>query len=246
MNKLLSLLFIALALVYQNSSAINSNTRWQNIQTYKFNFTENDPFFVSYADYPTGEEEFFELNSQAQSRLPSEIISSQRSLKISGNNHSDDLFMYAYKKLTHLKPNTHYQVSFSLEFASNAPKDTFGAGGSPGESVYMKIGVVSQKPTRYLDSSNYYRMSLYKGNQAQDGKDMILIGDVSVDSEGALYRLKTLPNQPNTEMLEKINNYQFTSTKNGEGWLIFGTDSGYESKSTLFYTNLVVSFKEIN
>lgn len=63
--------------------------------------------------------------------------------------------MYAYKKITHLKPNTRYQVSFSLVFASNVPKDTIGAGGAPGDSVYMKMGMISQKPARYIDSSNY-------------------------------------------------------------------------------------------
>jgi hypothetical protein len=243
MNKLSIGIVLAISL-FSNTVLANSNAKWTKVKTYKFNFSE--PFSVSYADYPAGEERFFELYFTPRSALPSEIVSSQRCLKISGNNHSDDLFMYAYKKLDNLKPNTRYQVSFSLEFASNATKDCIGTGGSPGASVYMKIGVVSKKPTRSLDSGNYYRIDLDKGNQAQDGKDMILIGDISVDNQDALYRLKTLPYEPNQEMAEKINNYHFTSTKRGEGWVIFGSDSGYESTSTLFYTNLVVTFKEID
>lgn len=242
MNKLLACLFIALFLFTQILFAIE----FPKVKTYKFNFSKTEYFSVCYADYPVGQEKFFELHSTPNVQLPSEITSAQHSLKISGNNHSDDLFMYAYKKLHHLKPNTRYQVSFSLEFASNATKDSIGAGGAPGDSVYMKIGLVPQKPTRYIDSSNYYRMNLDKGNQGLDGKDMILIGTISVDNYDSLYRLKSLPYQPSEEMLEKINNYQFTSTEHGEGWLIFGTDSGYESTSTLFYTSVVVTFKEIN
>jgi hypothetical protein len=246
MNNLFFSLFIGVSLFTNPLFALEQRVTWPKIKTYKYYFSKKEHFSVSFADYPVGEEQFFELHSAQASALPQEIISVQRSLKISGNNHSDDLFMYAYKKLNHLKPNTRYQVSFSLEFASNANKESIGAGGGPGTSVYMKIGVAPQKPVRYVDSGHYYRMSLDKGNQANDGKDMILIGDVGVDNQDSLYRLKTLPYQPTEEMLEKINNYQFTSTKNGEGWLVFGTDSGYESTTSLFYTNVVVTFKEMD
>lgn len=214
------------------------------IKTYKFNFEKSDNFIVSFADYPKGQERFYELQFQSGSSLPTEIITKNHGLKISGNNHSDDLFMYAYKKVNGLKANTQYKVSFSLELASNAPLDSIGAGGSPGSSVFVKIGAVHKKPQRYLDKSQYYRMALDKGNQQLDGKDMVLIGTIGVDTYNDIYRLKTLPYQPDLEMQEKLDNYKVSSNENGEVWIIFGTDSGYESTSTIFYTNLSVTFKE--
>jgi hypothetical protein len=213
--------------------------------TYKYNFSKNDHFQVSFADYPQGEELFYELAFKNNTLLPPEIHTQQHSLKISGNNHSDDLFMYAYKKVTGLKPNTTYHVNFSLEFASNAPTGSIGTGGASGDSVYVKIGAVSTRPKRRLDDSGYYRMALDKGNQERDGKDMILIGTIGVESQNESYRLKTLPYQTTKKMRHKLSNYTVTSNNMGEVWVVFGTDSGFESTSTLFYTNLTVAFTEM-
>jgi hypothetical protein len=217
-----------------------------DIKTYKYSFTKEDNFQVSFADYPSGEDEFYELESKNGAKLPEEIKADDaHGLKISGNNHSDDLFMYAYKKIQDLKPNTLYQVSFSLEFASNAPKDSTGVGGSPGDSVYVKIGAVNKEPQRFIDTDNSYKIALDKGNQAQDGKDMVLIGTVGVDTQDTIYRLKTLPYLPTAEMQEKLAQYSVTTDNQGQAWVVFGTDSGFEATSTLFYTNLSVTFKEV-
>ena len=213
------------------------------IVTYKLTFSKKDQFQVSYADYPKGQESFYQLNFKAGAKLPTEIKTNLGGLKVSGNNHSDDLFMYAYKKLSGLSPNTTYNVNFSLEFASNASSD-MGSGGSSGDSVFVKIGTVTNKPQRYVDQLGYYRMSLDKGNQMQDGKDMVLIGTPAVNTHDGLYRLKTLPYQPTSEMQEKLANYTITTNEHGDVWLVLGTDSGFESTSTFFYTNVVVTFSK--
>jgi hypothetical protein len=220
-----------------------ANNAFDDVITYKTNFSKKELFHVSYADYPKGQESFYQLNYKASSKLPAEIKTNLRGLKISGNNHSDDLFMYAYKKLGGLSANTTYHVSFSLEFASNATSD-MGSGGSSGDSVFVKIGTVTNKPERYVDQLGYYRMALDKGNQMQDGKDMVLIGTPEVNTHDGLYRLKTLPYQPNNEMQEKLANYSLTTNEHGDVWLILGTDSGYESTSTFFYTNVWVTFSK--
>lgn len=237
---------ISLFFSFSLPAQLISKNNPDEIKTYKYTFSNKDNFVVSFADYPKGQEQFYELQFKKNTLLPHEIKTGARSLKISGNNHSDDLFMYAYKKLNGLKANTRYHVNFSLEFASNASQDSVGAGGSPGSSVFVKIGAVNQKPERYIDESNNYRMALDKGNQSTDGKDMILIGTVGVDTKDAIYRLKTLPYQPNAEMQTKLDNYYVTSNDKGEVWVVFGTDSAYESTSTIFYTNLIASFEEQN
>lgn len=214
-----------------------------DIVTYKSTFAKSDHYFVSYADYPKGQESFYELNFKPGSKLPSEIRTKSEGLNISGNNHSDDLFMYAYTKISGLSANTTYHVTFSLEFASNATSD-MGVGGSPGESVFVKIGTVAKEPQRYVDDSGFYRMTLDKGNQMQDGKDMVLIGTAAVNTRNELYMLKTLPYQPDSLMQEKLANYSVTTNDKGEVWLILGTDSGFESTSTFIYTNVVVTFSK--
>lgn len=215
-----------------------------DIKTYKYTFSKKEDFKVSYADYPQGEEEFYELKFKNSAVLPREINTPLHGLKISGNNHSDDLFMYAYKKVNGLKPNTKYQVSFSLEFASNEPPGSAGAGGSAGDSVYIKVGAVTQEPQRFVDNDNNYRMNLDKGNQDTDGKDMITIGTFGVDTHDSIYRLKTLPYLPDEQMQDKLTNFTVTSNNEGNAWVVLGTDSGFESTTTIFYTNLTVTFKE--
>lgn len=216
-----------------------------DLKSYKFTFSKKEHFKVSFADYPKGQEKFFELEFKNGATLPHEINTPLHGLKISGNNHSDDLFMYAYKKVKGLKPNTTYHVRFNLEFASNATEGSMGTGGSPGDSVFVKIGAVSNEPKRYLDSANDYRIDLDKGNQAFDGKDMITIGTIGTDTENSMYRLKTLPYLPDEEMQSKLDHYTVITNNKGEAWLILGTDSGFESTTTLFYTNLSVTFREL-
>lgn len=224
-------------------SALSLNN--PDLKSYKYTFSKKENFKVSFADYPKGQENFFELQFKNGTKLPREINTSLHGLRISGNNHSDDLFMYAYKKVKGLKPHTTYHVNFSLEFASNAPEGSIGVGGSPGDSVYVKVGAVSHKPQRYADSTDNYRINLDKGNQALDGKDMITIGTFGVDTQNSIYRLKTLPYLPNEEVQTKLLNYMTTTNNKGEVWLVLGTDSGFESTTTIFYTNLSVTFKEL-
>jgi len=232
--------WLASLLPITSLAAVDNTHIESNIITYKYSFAKKDNYQVSYADYPAGKEDFYSLTSEQDAKLPVEIKTSMRGLKISGNNHSDDLFMYTYKKLTGLQPNTEYHTRFSLELASNARTDSVGVGGSPGSAVSVKIGVVTEQPERYIDVDGYYRMQLDKGNQSSDGKDMLLLGNVGVETENQTYLLKTLPDRPNDELLEKIARYTVTSNEKGEAWLILGTDSGYESVSTIFYTNVVV------
>lgn len=228
-----------LLLVFYSAGFAVTPSPNSEIKTYKIQFQATQDVTVAYADYPKGEEAFYELESIVGAFLPNEIISSTPSLKIAGNNHSDDLFMYAYTKIAGLKPNTTYQAQFILEFASNAQAGSSGIGGSPGDSVYVKVGAVPEEPSRYVDEAGLYRMNLDKGNQAEGGKDMILMGDFGVDTHDEIYRLKSLSNRSDNT----LDAYTVTTNDRGEVWLVFGTDSGYEGKTVVYYTNLVAGFK---
>ena len=61
---------------------------------------------VMYSDYPVGEEEFYELESGLV-RLPLPLDTALNAVKISGNNHSDDLFSYMYCPVTGLASEYH-------------------------------------------------------------------------------------------------------------------------------------------
>lgn len=204
---------------------------------FNYNFNANSDGWVGdFADYPNepNVEEFYEFEF-SHSNLPSPLNNSDGALKQSGNNHSDDLFMFVKKKISGLEPNTSYAVEIEIKIATNAASGSVGVGGSPGESVFVKAGASTNEPMKVLDNSdNHYRMNIDKGNQATDGVNMKLIGDFSNGTDLNDYTLKTL---------ETTNAINVMSDENGNLWIIVGTDSGFEATTTIYYNQIKVNLK---
>lgn len=188
---------------------------------------------VDFADYPAGQEEFYELASGFR-RLPGYVAKDRFALRIQGNNHSDDLCMFLRRQISGLKPNTRYVVTFGLTLASNAATGSVGIGGSPGDSVYVKVGVTLVRPaadpvTRLLN--------IDKGEQSQGGADAIVLGNVGVeqpDDGSHLFRVKRLQNEDAP--------FIFTTDEQGNGWLFVATDSGYEGTTRLYVLDISARF----
>ena len=152
-------------------------------------------------------------------------------LFLSGENHSDDLWMYAKKKITGLKPNTIYKLTMDLELASNVPEGLVGVGGSPGESVFVKLGGSTMEPRAKADSLGCLRMNLDKGQQSTAGTAAKMVGNIAkigdaTDQYARIYR----DNRGSTQ--------EVTSSADGSLWVFFGTDSGFEATTSLYYTRL--------
>lgn len=152
-------------------------------------------------------------------------------LFLSGENHSDDLWMYAKKKITGLKANTIYKLTMDLEMASNVPEGLIGAGGSPGESVFVKLGGSTMEPREVADSLGCLRMNLDKGHQATGGTAAKMVGNIAksgnaTDQYARIYRNNRMTTQ------------EVTSSAEGSLWVFFGTDSGFEAATSLYYTRL--------
>ena len=235
MNKTLiifSTLILALA-----GCGNNDQTNVVEPTEYIYNFQEDsEDWTAGFADYPNepNVEDFYELEF-SHSMLPSPLRITDGALKQAGNNHSDDLFMFVKKKITELVPFRTYNVSMEIEFASNAPNGAVGIGGSPAEDVFIKAGASTSEPLKVLDNSdNYYRMNIDKGNQAQDGANMKLIGDFANGTESSAYNLVTL---------KTMNSISVESNSNGEIWLVVGTDSGFEATTTIYYNKIKAILK---
>lgn len=198
-----------------------------------YQFPQNSEGWTGgFADYPEGEEESYELEF-SHSTLPEPLDTEEGALKLSGNNHSDDLFMFIKREITGLEPNQQYSLIFSIEFASNVADDQVGIGGSPGESVYIKAGATPIEPEKQLEN-DFYQMNINKGNQSQGGDDMLVIGDFSNNTNENIYTLKTVTNS---------SHFNATTNENGGLWLIIGTDSGFEGNTTIYYNRVQVSLQ---
>ncbi|HET9054017.1 MAG TPA: hypothetical protein VFM90_07585 [Cyclobacteriaceae bacterium] len=164
--------------------------------------------------------------------------STKKAIRISGINGSDDLFMFIKRKVSGLRSNTTYELLFNVRLASNAPTGAAGIGGAPGESVYLKAGASAQEPEREL-VDDYYRLNIDKGNQAESGENMVVIGHIGVSSTTDKYALIVRNNS-------SANGVYATTDDAGALWLIVGTDSGFEGKTTLYYTQVDVLFNQVN
>jgi hypothetical protein len=206
-----------------------------------YSFETNDEGWqVGYTDYPSNLTLNDSLNlyemSYGYTTLPASISPSQKGMHIKGANRSDDLFMYLKKKVNGLKANASYQLDFNIELASNAPLGAVGVGGSPGESVFFKVGASPVEPKSAKASDNHYHLNLDKGFQMTEGKDMVQIGNIGVANNTSQFTLITRTN------LTKP--FQATTNNSGELWLIVGTDSGFEGLTEIYYANVKVDLTQ--
>jgi len=192
-----------------------------------------------FADYPEADSITYELYFN-HDFLPENLLVTDTTsgLHISGNNGSDDLFMFIKKKILGLQPNTSYELLFNVKVASNAKTGAVGVGGAPGESVFLKVGASIVEPQKELQAG-MYRMNIDKGNQAEEGSDMINIGHIGVGSATTEFTIITRTNSSD-------NSFRITTDDTGELWLVIGTDSGFEGTTTLYYTQVDVLFNELN
>ena len=201
----------------------------------EFDFAQSDHgFLAGFADYLQNGLSDYQLTNSWQAR-PTNLGGSS-ALFISGFNHSDDLFMFWKKRITGLPPNTSVMLTMEIELASKYAEGLVGAGGPPGEGVTVKAGAVAFEPQAVLESregEGWLRMNLDKGNQTVGGTDMSVIGNVAKPDDG---------NENYVLLMRHQHGKPFTVTTASDGslWLIFGTDSGFESTTALYYSRLTV------
>lgn len=200
-----------------------------------FDFNQNDGGFTPiFSDYPNeqGVEEFYELRS-GHEEVP--IAEAGKGLFLSGNNHSDDLFMGYYKDLSGLVPETEYQFTVRFQLATNVENDMIGIGGAPGESVFVKCGVASKEPENSLDSLNHFCLNIDKGSQSTSGSDMIVVGNLA----------KEEINRPGEYEFNEIETKVIARTDEaGTAYLVIGTDSGFEGVTSFYLDDISVSWAD--
>lgn len=229
---LLILLMLAITACGGSSSKLNNSPPLNNNMRIEFQFkNEINRWDAGFADYPVDEEKLYELKAELK-HLPSPL-ENYFGFNISGKNHSDDLFMFIKKRFSGFEPNTQYQIRFEIIFATNAPSGCTGVGGPPGEGVTLKTGATILEPLSDNNGSGFYLMNIDKGNQSYGGSDAIKIGDFSnskrCEDDDFTYELKTLNNEGNP--------FSVFTDFNGMLWILFGTDSGFEATTNIYYVS---------
>lgn len=205
----------------------------QDAGTAKFTYTfrsDAEGWTAGFADLPVDhDQQFFELDS-VHRPLP-DGLHQNSGMFMQGHNRSAGLFMYLKRHVDGLQPNTAYDVSVSLDLATNVQAGLVGIGSAPGEGVSVKAGASTVEPNASEGDDRHLRMNIDKGNQTQGGEDMVVIGDIAhSEVTGSEHRIKTLDNAGQPLSVE--------TDGNGRVWLIVGTDSGFEGLTAIYYARI--------
>ena len=130
-----------------------------------------------FADYSDLECEIDNCDQTAEYRDLPQGFNDARGYFMESNNHSDDMLMALWRKIDGLVPNTTYQVDINTTLATPHCSGMFGIGGSPDSSNYVRAGMIGFMPA-ISQVDGRYTINLDKGNQAQEGENAIIIGDL--------------------------------------------------------------------
>lgn len=200
-------------------------------------------FDVLFADLPTTGLDIYELDF-AWEALP-EPLTARRGLRLSGHNRSDDLAMLIKAPLGGLLPGVLYTIEIEVELANNVPTGCAGIGGSPGDSVYIKLGATSGEPLApAVDEGGHAirRLNFDYGQQSQGGAQARMVGTFanshSCDAGSvAPWELRTLrTEQP----------LRARADQDGRLWVVAGTDSAFEGKTDIYFTALRVRLEPVD
>ncbi len=199
---------------------------------FEYNFHESEHNFEAFfTDYPVGDDENMELIAEYRP-LPQPLDTTEMAHFISAVNRSDDVKMLYRKQVDGLASRTSYNASFEVYFATETPSGCVGIGGPPGEAVRVIAGAHELKPERFVDQEdNYYRLNLQHLDNPSEWYNNKIMGDIANSrecEEGWEFEMK--------EVTSGAHHTTFTSDDDGRAWLWFGTRSGFEGQTNLFYT----------
>ncbi len=233
-------IFLSLVLSFFTLSSVFAGNS-ENTRHYSF-AAGSQQWTGDFTDYPKGQEQFYELawgwENLPTDQNPQKSATFTKGIYLAGNNHSDDLFMYIKTPIQGLKANTQYAVTLSVNLATNVPEGKFGIGGSPGESVALKVGASTEEPIK-IDRNGFYLLNVDKGNQQISGENAVVVGNLAnplVDSRNPQYAAKQV-NNFNNPILVKTDSA-------GKLWIFVGTDSGFEGPSKYYVGEVNVNLRE--
>ena len=232
------LLIATIPLFYGCNNFIGTSSGDPDIVTeYDFNESKHswDPFFT---DYNIEQGEDMELTAEYRS-LPEPLNTDESGHFISAINRSDDVKMLYRKEVEGLEPNTTYNVGFDIHFATEVPSGCAGIGGPPGEAVRIIADASEIKPEPFVDDMDWYRLNIQHLNDSAEWYQRVQLGDIANSREcedGYEYEIK--------ELSSNVNHATVTSDENGRAWLMFGTRSGFEGQTDLYYTYFRADFRE--
>lgn len=226
---------VAAALLAVAAAGCDS-TQMDTTSSFRYDFSPSTHGWEAFfAGYPVGWRDKMELTA-GHRPLPSSVEASGKGLFIRGVNHSDNVKMLFRRKVDGLAPNATYSARFTVRFATNAPSDCGGIGGAPGQGVKVIAAATRTRPEEVVidDPEPAHRLNVqHQADDPQAWYQGSIIGHIgnSRDCESEpVFELKTLRSESAHDSV--------TTNAQGEAWLLFGTRSGFEGPTALYYSRV--------
>ncbi|MFC1607760.1 hypothetical protein ACFL47_07290 [Candidatus Latescibacterota bacterium] len=226
-------LFVVSTLVWSCDSTLDSESPSGRSITYSFAFSKSsENWFQGFADYPTGrtQDNYYEL-SFTYAQVP--LFPSQKDfgLYLSGFNRNADLFMYIKHRFDNLKAGAGYEVDFEVDVISVTP----GYDPETGGGVYVKAGATAAEPLENI-VENTYIMNLDKGAHGTGGADAVVLGNIAVAGEDE--------NAYTQNIFDNDTPFLVTASDTGTLWVMLGIDSEFMGKTSVYISNVKITFTE--
>jgi hypothetical protein len=214
-------------------------TEGQNDLFVEYRFTTEEPeWLTDFVDFPASQEAAVAFVGEYRT-LPAGPAIGGLAAYLSGNNISDDLFMFWKRPLTGLRPNGLYDVTISVDFVTNYGRDCQVGNAA---SVWIKAGLVPGEPSRVLDSEDHYRLNVDKGQQANGSANVLVLGDIRNDEPGCSTSAPFAVNR-HTSARHAL---RVRASEEGDFWVLFGTESGFESPHEIYFTRLRFDLRPVS
>lgn len=201
----------------------------------EFSFADGDRDFEgAFTDYPVGREGDVAFVADHRS-LPPPLADQGGALYHSGENISDDLFMFFERRIEGLDAGSTYRATFTLQFASDTGEEcTVGAGAL----IVLKAGAAAVEPVPVVEDGNV-RLNVDKGNQSNRGEAAVVLGDIRNGEPGCgedvPFALETVDSGGESVLV--------TADEDGGVWVFFGSESAFEVGHELYFTSFEVTFR---
>ena len=226
---------ILTTLFFSGCNSVDSDSESPSAQ-YEYNLRESSGGWEAFfSDFNVNNREGMELMTD-YTGLPEPLDTSDSGLYISAVNQSDDVKMMFRREIEGLDPNREYSVQFTVRFATSVPSGCIGIGGPPGEAVRVIADASTIKPATFTENG-YYRLNIQHRDGADQWYQNAMMGNIANSrecEEGSQYEIK--------ELISEDKHAMVTADENGSAWLMFGTRSGFEGRTELYYTYIKADF----
>lgn len=192
----------------------------------------------SFGSYVSSLEDSLDLSFEYVD-IPENFEVRGKGLKWSGYNYQNTLFMYGYRRIANLQPNTRYLISYDVGVGYIVEQGNEFALRDHEDKLNIKVGAINYQPESNKDEVlGKTLVNFDKGaQQTTDGKDMIWLGEVVVGD--LKYKDKISKNAD-----QRL--FEIETNANGEFWALIGVDSSVPLKHSVYFDTIILYLKQEN